>query len=91
MALVTVTRNAADNYTVALSERAVDILRWWSNRLTVSMANALEQKLIEFFRDKARQKNSDEGPTLAQKYDAMTPAQKAIVDPVFASVTVTED
>ena len=87
MALATVTRDGLI-YTVTLSERADACLARWATSNSRNRANQLEDIIQAFLRNKINDYRNADGPSLAAQLAAMTPEQRAIVDPVFAAVVI---
>ncbi len=89
MAMVTVERNGLV-YSVTLSPRADACLQRWADQSGRNRANQLEDVVRSQLRSKLNEFAAMDGPTLVEKYNAMTAGQKAIVDPIFAAVVVPE-
>lgn len=89
MALAQVARNAADDtFVVTLNAKAHKALKRWGDETAISKAKQLEDILAAFLQNKINDYRGLDGPTLVDKYDALTPAQQATVDAILATAVV---
>lgn len=75
-----VTKNANDTFTVTFSAREQKVLKRWGDDHSRTKAQQLENVINGFMANKANDYRGVDGPTMRDKYEALTPAQQAQVD-----------
>lgn len=81
--MVTVIRNANGTYTVTLTPRGEQILLRWATEQSRNRANQLEEVIKGFMQNKAQDYRQIDGPTMRDRYEALTPEQQAQVNTIL--------
>lgn len=80
-----VTRVADDQFTLNLNNKESTLVKRWGDEQvpTRTRAQQLEDVIKGFLQNKANDYRLIDGPTLRDKYEALTPEQRAAVDAIL--------